>query len=123
MKGMMSRRSGRIINIASVVGVMGNAGQANYAASKGGLIAMSKSIAREIASRGVTVNCIAPGFIISPMTDQLNEEQKNALLAGIPLGTLGEAKDVAATALFLASDEAHYITGQTINVNGGMAMI
>lgn len=123
MKGMMSRRWGRIINIASVVGVMGNAGQANYAASKGGLIAMSKSLARELAPRQITVNCIAPGFIISPMTDALNEEQKAAMLANIPLGTLGEAKDVAAAALFLASEEAHYITGQTINVNGGMVMV
>lgn len=123
LKGMMSRRTGRIINIASVVGVMGNAGQANYAASKGGLIAMSKSLAREMAPRGVTVNCIAPGFIISPMTDLLNEEQKAALLGTIPLGYLGEGKDVAAAALFLASDEARYITGQTINVNGGMVMV
>lgn len=123
LKGMMSRRSGRIINMASVVGAMGNAGQANYAASKGGLIAMSKSLAQEMAPRGVTVNCIAPGFIISPMTDKLNEAQKNAMLANIPLGKLGEASDVAAAALFLASDEAQYITGQTIHVNGGMAML
>jgi len=123
LAGMMKRRSGRIINMASVVGVMGNAGQANYAASKGGLIAMSKSLAQEIASRGITVNCIAPGFIVSPMTDKLNEEQKNKMLANIPLGYLGEAKDVAAAALFLASDEARYITGHTVNVNGGMAMI
>lgn len=121
--GMMKRRAGRIVNMASVVGAMGNAGQANYAASKGGLIAMSKSLAQEMASRGITVNCIAPGFIVSPMTDKLNEEQKNKMLANIPLGYLGEAKDVAAAALFLASDEARYITGQTIHVNGGMAMM
>lgn len=123
LKGMMSRRWGRIINIASVVGVMGNAGQANYAASKGGLIAMSKSLAQEMAPRSVTVNCIAPGFIISPMTDKLNEEQKTALLSKIPLGILGEGKDVAASVAFLASEEARYITGQTINVNGGMIMV
>lgn len=123
LAGMMKRRAGRIINMASVVGAMGNAGQANYAASKGGLIAMSKSLAQEIASRGITVNCIAPGFIVSPMTDKLNEDQKNKMLANIPLGYLGEAKDVAAAALFLASDEARYITGQTIHVNGGMAMM
>lgn len=123
IKGMMGRRWGRIINIASVVGVMGNAGQANYAASKGGLIAMSKSLAREIASRHVTVNCIAPGFIVTAMTDALNEEQKAAMLANIPLGYLGEPKDVAAAALYLASEEGRYITGQTINVNGGMVMV
>jgi len=123
LAGMMKRRAGRIINMASVVGVMGNAGQVNYAASKGGLIAFSKSLAQEIASRSITVNCIAPGFIVSPMTDKLNEEQKNKMLANIPLGYLGEAKDVAAAALFLASDEARYITGQTIHVNGGMAML
>lgn len=123
LKGMMGRRWGRIINMASVVGVMGNGGQANYAASKGGLIAMSKSLAQEMAARNVTVNCIAPGFIVSPMTDKLNEEQKNAMLARIPLGYLGEAKDVAAGVAFLASEEARYITGQTINVNGGMIMV
>ncbi len=123
LAGMMKRRAGRIINMASVVGAMGNAGQANYAASKGGLIAMSKSLAQEIASRGITVNCIAPGFIVSPMTDKLTEDQKNKMLANIPLGYLGEAKDVAAAALFLASEEARYITGQTIHVNGGMAML
>jgi 3-oxoacyl-[acyl-carrier protein] reductase len=123
LKGMMSRRWGRIISIASVVGVMGNGGQANYAASKGGMIAMSKSIAQEIAPRGVTVNCVAPGFIVTPMTDALNEEQKNRMLANIPLGYLGEPKDVAAAVSFLASEEARYITGQTIHVNGGMAMI
>ncbi len=123
LKGMMSRRFGRIINIASVVGAMGNAGQANYAASKGGLMSMSKSLAQEMAPRGVTSNCIAPGFIISPMTDKLNEDQKNKMLANIPLGYLGEPKDVAVAALFLASEEARYITGQTIHVNGGMAML
>lgn len=123
LKGMMGRRAGRIINMASVVGAMGNAGQSNYAASKGGLIAMSKSLAQEMAPRGVTVNCIAPGFITSPMTDKLNEAQKNAMLANIPLGYFGEGKDVAAAALFLASDESRYVTGQTIHVNGGMAML
>ncbi|MDX9689226.1 MAG: 3-oxoacyl-[acyl-carrier-protein] reductase [Alphaproteobacteria bacterium] len=123
LKGMMSRRWGRIINMASVVGVMGNAGQLNYAASKGGLIAMSKSLAQEIASRNITVNCIAPGFIITAMTDKLNEEQKAKMLANIPLGYLGEPKDVAASVAFLASEEARYITGQTIHVNGGMIMV
>lgn len=123
LKGMMSRRWGRIINIASVVGYMGNAGQANYAASKGGLVAMSKSLAQEMAPRNVTVNSIAPGFIVSPMTDKLNEEQKAAMLARIPLGYLGEGKDVAASVAFLASEEARYVTGQTIHVNGGMIMV
>ena len=123
LKGMMSRRWGRIINIASVVGYMGNAGQANYAASKGGLVAMSKSLAQEMAPRNVTVNSIAPGFIVTAMTDKLNEEQKNKMLANIPLGYLGEPKDVAASVAFLASEEARYITGQCIHVNGGMIMI
>ena len=123
LKGMMSRRWGRIINIASVVGVMGNAGQANYAASKGGLIAMSKSLAQEMAPRHVTVNCIAPGFIVTAMTDKLNDEQKGKMLANIPLGYLGEPKDVANSVAFLASEEARYITGQTIHVNGGMIMV
>ncbi|MFA6279982.1 MAG: 3-oxoacyl-[acyl-carrier-protein] reductase [Bdellovibrionales bacterium] len=123
LKGMMTRRWGRIINMASVVGVMGNAGQANYAASKGGLIAMSKSLAQEMAPRGVTVNCVAPGFIVTAMTDKLNDEQKNKMLANIPLGYLGEPKDVAASIVFLASEEARYITGQTIHINGGMIMV
>jgi len=123
LKGMMSRRWGRIISLASVVGAMGNAGQANYSASKGGLMAMSKSLAQEMAPRNVTVNCVAPGFIISPMTDKLTEDQKQRMLSAIPVGYLGEAKDVAAAILFLASEEARYITGQTIHVNGGMAMI
>lgn len=123
MKGMMSRRWGRIVNMASVVGFTGNAGQANYAASKGGLVAMSKSLAQEIAPRNVTVNCIAPGFIITAMTNALNDEQKNRMLASIPAGYLGEVKDVAASVVFLASEEARYITGQTIHINGGMAMI
>lgn len=122
LKGMMSRRWGRIINMASVVGFTGNAGQANYAASKGGLVAMSKSLAQEIAPRNVTVNCIAPGFIITAMTDKLNDEQKQRMLDSIPSGYLGEAKDVAASVAFLASEEARYVTGQTIHVNGGMAM-
>ncbi len=123
VRGMMKRHFGRIIGIASVVGVMGNAGQANYAASKGGMIAMNKSLAQEVASRGVTVNSIAPGFIRTPMTDVLTDEVKAKLMARIPAGKLGEAQDIANVVAFLASDEAQYITGQTININGGMAMI
>jgi 3-oxoacyl-[acyl-carrier protein] reductase len=123
LRGMMSRRWGRIISIASVVGVTGNAGQANYAASKAGLIAMSKSLAQEIASRNITVNCIAPGFIASAMTDALNDEQRAKILAGIPMGQIGSPQDVANGVAFFASEEAHYITGQTMHINGGMAMI
>jgi 3-oxoacyl-[acyl-carrier protein] reductase len=123
LKGMMSRRWGRIISITSIVGVTGNGGQANYAASKAGLIGMSKSLAQEMAPRNVTVNCIAPGFIASAMTDVLTDDQKQKILSSIPAGHMGEGKDIAASAVFLASDEARYITGQTIHVNGGMAMI
>jgi 3-oxoacyl-[acyl-carrier protein] reductase len=123
MRGMMRRRSGRIIGIASVVGVTGNPGQANYAAAKAGMIGMSKALAAEVASRGITVNCIAPGFIASPMTDALTEQQKERITQGIPLGRIGSGAEVAASVVFLASDEAAYITGQTLHVNGGMAMI
>jgi 3-oxoacyl-[acyl-carrier protein] reductase len=122
-KGMMRRRTGRLIGITSVVGVTGNAGQGNYAATKAGMIGLFKSIAGEYAKRGVTANLIAPGFIASPMTDKLNDKQKEAILSRVPAGRLGTGADVAAAALFLASDEAAYVTGQTIHVNGGMAMI
>ncbi|MEI9963735.1 MAG: 3-oxoacyl-[acyl-carrier-protein] reductase [Caulobacteraceae bacterium] len=123
LKGMMRRRHGRIIGITSVVGVTGNPGQTNYAASKAGMIGFSKSLAQEVASRSVTVNCVAPGFIASPMTDALNEQQRGAILGRIPAGRLGEGADVAAACVYLASDEAAYVTGQTLHVNGGMAMI
>ena len=123
LRGMMKRRFGRIIGITSVVGVMGNPGQANYAASKAGMIGFSKSLAQEVATRGVTVNCVAPGFIESPMTDALNEAQKAQILTTIPTGRLGSGGDVAAACVYLASDEAAYMTGQTLHVNGGMAMI
>ena len=123
MRGMMKRRYGRIIGITSVVGVTGNAGQANYAASKAGMIGMSKALAQELASRNVTVNCIAPGFIATSMTEVLNDKQKEAIIAKVPAGRLGTSDDVAAAALYLASAEAAYITGQTLHVNGGMAMI
>ncbi|MCB2053494.1 MAG: 3-oxoacyl-[acyl-carrier-protein] reductase [Geminicoccaceae bacterium] len=123
LKGMMKRRSGRIVAITSVVGVTGNPGQSNYAASKAGLIGMSKSLAQEVASRGITVNCVAPGFIDTAMTGGLAEKQKEQLLQRIPAGRLGRAADVAAAVLYLASDEAGYVTGQTLHVNGGMAMI
>jgi 3-oxoacyl-[acyl-carrier protein] reductase len=123
MRGMMKRRHGRIIGITSVVGVTGNPGQANYAASKAGMIGFSKALAQEVASRGITVNCVAPGFIESPMTDALNEQQKTQILATIPTGRLGAGADVAAACIYLASAEAGYVTGQTLHVNGGMAMI
>lgn len=120
---MMRRRNGRIINITSIVGVTGNPGQANYCASKAGLIGFSKSLAQEIASRNVTVNCIAPGFIESAMTDKLNEKQKEAIMGSIPMKRMGAGGDIAAAVVYLASDEAAYVTGQTLHINGGMAMI
>jgi 3-oxoacyl-[acyl-carrier protein] reductase len=123
VRGMMRRRFGRVIGITSVVAVAGNSGQGNYAAAKAGMIGMMKSIAQEYARRSVTANCIAPGFIASAMTDKLNDKQREAILSRVPAGRLGAASDVAAAAVFLASDEASYVTGQTLHVNGGMAMI
>lgn len=123
MRGMMKRRYGRIIGITSIVGVTGNPGQTNYAASKAGMIGFSKSLAQEIATRGITVNCVAPGFIKSPMTDELPDAQKEALLKSIPVGRLGSGDDIASACVFLSSEEAGYVTGQTLHVNGGMAMI
>ncbi len=122
MRGMMKARWGRIIGITSIVGVTGNPGQANYAASKAGMIGFTKAIAAETAKRGITANCIAPGFITSPMTDALNDKQRDAILGTIPAGKLGSGDDIAAAALYLASNEAGYVTGQTLHVNGGMAM-
>ena len=123
LRGMLKRRAGRIINIASIVGVTGNAGQSNYAAAKAGLIGMSKSLAQEVGSRGVTVNVIAPGFVQTAMTDGLAEAQKTKLLDAIPLGRMGRPEDVAAAAVYLAADEAAWVTGATLHVNGGMAMV
>jgi 3-oxoacyl-[acyl-carrier protein] reductase len=123
LRGMMKRRAGRLIGITSIVGVTGNPGQGNYAASKAGMIGMSKSLAQEVASRNVTVNCVAPGFIETPMTDALNEKQKEAIIGRVPAARLGTGADIAASVLYLASDEAAYVTGQTLHVNGGMAMI
>ena len=123
VKGMMRRRFGRIVGITSVVGVTGNPGQSNYTAAKAGMIGMFKSIGKEYAKRGVTANCVAPGFIATPMTDKLNEKQREAILAMVPAGKLGSGADVAAAVVYLASDEAAYVTGQTLHVNGGMAMI
>lgn len=123
MRGMMKRRFGRVINITSIVGVTGNPGQANYAAAKAGLIGMSKSLAQELASRGITVNCLAPGFIATPMTDVLTDDQKKAILGRVPADRLGTPEEIAAGVVYLASDEAAYVTGQTLHINGGMAMI
>ena len=123
LKGMMRRRYGRIIAVTSVVGTTGNAGQANYAASKAGMVGLTKSLAAEAATRNVTANCVAPGFIQTPMTDVLNDKQKTAILAAVPMARLGQPSDVAATVVFLASSESAYVTGQTLHVNGGMAMV
>lgn len=123
LRGMMKARWGRIIGITSIVGVTGNAGQANYAASKAGMIGMSKSLAQEVASRGITVNCIAPGFIETPMTNDLTDQQKSEIMSAIPAGKMGTPEDIASSVVYLSSEEAAYITGQTVHVNGGMAMI
>jgi len=123
LKGMIKRRHGRIVNVTSIVGITGNPGQANYAAAKAGLIGMSKALAQEVAARGVTVNCIAPGFIDTAMTQSLDDRQREMLLGRIPAGRLGTGDDIAAGVVYLASAEASYVTGQTLHVNGGMAMI
>ena len=123
LRGMMRRRGGRIVNISSISGVFGNPGQGNYAASKAGLVGMTKSLAREVASRGITANCIAPGFISTPMTDALTEKQVEAIAAAIPAQTFGKPEDIAAAVVFFASDEASYVTGETMHVNGGMIMV
>jgi 3-oxoacyl-[acyl-carrier protein] reductase len=123
VRGMMRRRAGRIVNIGSVVGTTGNPGQGNYAAAKAGLVGLTKALAAEVASRNVTVNCVSPGFIASPMTDVLNEKQREGILGRVPAGRLGEGAEVAAAVVYLASAEAAYVTGQTLHVNGGMAMV
>ncbi|MFZ1661042.1 MAG: 3-oxoacyl-[acyl-carrier-protein] reductase, partial [Paracoccaceae bacterium] len=123
LRGMMKARWGRIVNISSIVGATGNPGQGNYAASKAGMVGMSKSLAAEVASRNITVNCVAPGFITTAMTDKLNDEQKARILTQVPAGRMGEADEIAAAVLYLASPEAGYVTGTTLHVNGGMAMI
>jgi 3-oxoacyl-[acyl-carrier protein] reductase len=123
MRGMMKARWGRIVNISSIVGATGNPGQANYAASKAGLVGMSKSLAYEVASRGITVNAIAPGFIATAMTDKLSDDQKAGIMAQIPAGRMGEAHEIASAVLYLASAESAYVTGTTLHVNGGMAML
>ena len=123
LRGMLRRRAGRIVNISSIVGATGNPGQANYAAAKAGLVGMSKALAQEVASRGITVNVVAPGFVTTPMTDALNDLQKAKLSESIPLGRLGKPEDIASAVLYLASDEAAWVTGATLHVNGGMAMI
>ena len=123
LRGMMKSRWGRIINISSIVGATGNPGQGNYAAAKAGMVGMSNSLAYEVASRGVTVNCVAPGFIATPMTDKLNDDQKAAINVKIPAGRMGTPEEIAAAVLYLASNEAGYVTGATLHVNGGMAML
>ena len=123
LRGMMKARWGRIVNVASVVGAIGNPGQANYVASKAGLVGLSKALAQEVATRGITVNCVAPGFIATPMTDALTEDQQTTIYARIPAGRMGTPEEVAAAALYLASPEAAYVTGATLHVNGGMAML
>ena len=123
LRPMMKQRWGRIVGITSIVGVTGNPGQANYAAAKAGMIGMSKALAQEVASRGITVNCVAPGFVESPMTDGLTEDQRTKLAGAIPAGRFGTPQDIAASVVYLASEEAAYVTGQTLHINGGMAMI
>jgi 3-oxoacyl-[acyl-carrier protein] reductase len=123
VKGMMRRRYGRIVNIGSVVGTTGNAGQGNYAAAKAGLVGLTKALAAEVASRNITVNCLAPGFIESPMTEALNDKQREAILGTVPMARLGSGEDIAAAVVYLASDEARYVTGHTLHVNGGMVMV
>jgi len=123
LRGMVRRRAGRIINISSIVGATGNAGQANYAAAKAGLVGMTKALAQEVASRGITVNAVAPGFVVTAMTDRLPEAQKGKLAEQVPLGRLGRPEDIAAAVVYLASDEAGWVTGATLHVNGGMAMV